>query len=80
MAEFGELRATWFAAFLDLPYGIPSRDTFNRVFAALDPTQFRAAFSAWMQAITGVLPAQVIALDGKMVRGSKDRMLVRLIL
>lgn len=73
IATFCEIREAWFASFLDLPHGIPSHDTFNRVFAALDPEAFRAAFAAWMQAITGVLPAQVIALDGKTVRGSQDR-------
>jgi len=71
--EFGEIRADWFASFLDLPHGIPSHDTFNRVFAALDPMQFQACFLAWMRAVTGVLPAQVIAIDGKAVRGSHDR-------
>lgn len=70
--DFGEIRAEWFASFLDLPHGIPSHDTFNRVFAALDPAQFRACFLAWMQAVAGVLPTQVIAVDGKTVRGSHD--------
>jgi DDE_Tnp_1-associated/Transposase DDE domain len=75
IAAFGEIRQAWFTTFLDLPHGIPTHDTFNRVFAALDPTAFRAAFAAWMAAITGVLPAQVIALDGKTLRGSHDRRL-----
>ncbi len=75
IAAFGELRHAWFASFLDLPHGIPTHDTFNRVFAALDPTAFRTAFAAWMEAITGVLPAQVIALDGKTLRGSQDQRL-----
>lgn len=73
IALFGEAKAAWFASFLALPNGIPSHDTFNRVFAALDPEQFRAGFSSWMQAVAGVLPTQVIALDGKTVRGSHDR-------
>lgn len=70
---FGEIKAGWFASFLDLPHGIPSHDTFNRVFAALDPEQFRTCFLTWMRAIAGVLPTQVIAFDGKTVRGSHDR-------
>jgi len=73
IALFGETKAAWFATFLALPNGIPSHDTFNRVFAALDPEQFRAGFASWMQAVAEVVPAQVIALDGKTVRGSHDR-------
>ena len=73
IAEFGDVKAEWFASFLDLPHGIPSHDTFNRVCAALDPMQFQTCFPHWMQAVAGVLPAQVIALDGKTVRGSQDR-------
>lgn len=70
---FGEAKAAWLGSVLDLPHGIPSHDTFNRVFAALDPEQFRAGFLSWMRAVAAVLPAQVVALDGKTVRGSHDR-------
>lgn len=73
IALFGEAKRAWFATFLALPNGIPSHDTFNRVFAALDPDQFRAGFASWVQAALPTLPAQVIALDGKTVRGSHDR-------
>ncbi len=73
IAEFGEAKADWLATFLDLPHGIPSHDTFNRVFAALDPVQFRACFLRWMRAVATALPAQVVALDGKTVRRSHDR-------
>ena len=72
IAGFGEAKAPWLTSFLDLPHGIPCPDTFNRVFAALDPKQFQACFAAWMQAVAEVLPTQVIALDGKTVRGSHD--------
>ena len=58
---------------MDLPGGIPLHDTFNQVFAALDPKQFQACFARWMEAVATVLPTQVIALDGKTVRGSHDR-------
>jgi predicted transposase YbfD/YdcC len=73
IAAFGEARADWFGTFLDLSHGIPSHDTFNRVFAALDPAQFETCFLAWVRAARLVLPAQVIALDGKTVRRSHDR-------
>lgn len=73
IAEFGETKVDWLSTFLDLPHGIPAHDTFNRVFAALDPKRFAACFVAWMQAVTTVLPVEVIALDGKTVRGSRDR-------
>lgn len=71
--EFGRIKEAWFRRVLDLPHGIPSHDTFNRVFAALDPRQFRACFAAWMRSVADVLPTEVIALDGKTVRGSRDR-------
>jgi predicted transposase YbfD/YdcC len=72
IAEFGATRQAWFATWLDLPHGIPSHDTFNRVFAALEPAQFQTCFHTWMEAVASVLPAQVIALDGKTLRRSHD--------
>ena len=71
--EFGEAMEDWFADFLELPNGIPSHDTFNRVFSAFDPRQFRECFLGWMRSVAGVLPAQVVALDGKALRGSHDK-------
>src|SRR5713101_6025340 len=71
--EFGHAKRAWLDTFLDLPNGIPSHDTFGRVFARLDPEQFQACFLSWVQAIHTVLPAQQIAIDGKTARRSHDR-------
>jgi len=71
---FGRAKAAWLRGFLALPGGIPSHDTFGRVFARLDPTEFRACFLAWVQAVTGVAPTEgVVAVDGKTLRRSHDR-------
>jgi predicted transposase YbfD/YdcC len=63
--EFGKARIEWFQTFLDLPNGIPSHDTFTRVFARLDPEHFQACFMRWMNAVSEVIGGQVIAIDGK---------------
>ena len=71
--QFGRAKERWFAGFLDLPGGIPSHDTFGRVFARLDAERFEACFADWMRAVAEVLPLEVIALDGKALRRSGDR-------
>jgi len=70
---FGKARLEWFRTFLELPNGIPSHDTFTRVFARLDPEQFRAGFMGWMNAVAEVIGGQVIAIDGKVLRRSQDK-------
>jgi predicted transposase YbfD/YdcC len=71
--EFGKARLEWFESYLDLPNGIPSHDTFTRVFARLDPEQFQACFLRWMSAVSEVIGGQVIAIDGKVLRRSHDK-------
>jgi len=71
--EFGKARFEWFQTFLDIPNGIPSHDTFTRVFARLDPEQFQGCFIRWMSAVTAVIGGQVIAIDGKVLRRSHDK-------
>jgi predicted transposase YbfD/YdcC len=73
VAEFGRSKATWLHTFLALPNGIPSHDTFGRVFAALDPTAFETAFLGWVQALAAATAGQVVAIDGKTLRRSHDR-------
>lgn len=68
--RFGLAKEAWLKTFLELPNGIPSHDTFGRVFALLDPKAFEACFLAWMNSLTINLKEEIIALDGKTVRGS----------
>ena len=72
IARFGRAKQAWFQRFLALPHGIPSHDTFGRVFAALDPEAFKAAFLAWVRTLAAVLPGDVIAIDGKTLRQTFD--------
>jgi predicted transposase YbfD/YdcC len=72
IAQWGHAHHPWLAEFLDLTYGIPSHDTFGRVFALLDPTALQQAFMTWMSALAQVA-GEVIALDGKTIRRSLDR-------
>ena len=71
--EFGKTRVEWFQTFLEIANGIPSHDTFNRVFAHLDPEQFQTCFIRWMAAVSEVMSGQVIAIDGKVLRRSHDK-------
>lgn len=73
IANFGQQKTDWLSKFLDLRNGIPSHDTFNRVFARLDPEQFRQGFLSWVQAVFEVSNGQVIAIDGKQLRRSHDK-------
>src|SRR5713226_9904307 len=69
--EFGKAKEAWFTDLLSLPKGIPSHDTFGRVFAHIDPKQFEASFLEWVQGISKTVQG-VIAIDGKTLRRSHD--------
>jgi len=73
VAQFGRCKLKWFRTFLDLPNGIPSHDTFGRVFAALDPRAFEECFMAWIAAVATASEGRLIAIDGKTIRRSLDR-------
>jgi predicted transposase YbfD/YdcC len=77
VAQFGKLKEAWLKSTLDLelPHGIPSADTFRRVFAALDAEHFQTCFVNWIQAVEKVTKGQVVAIDGKTLRRSHDRSL-----
>lgn len=70
--QFGNAKLDWLRTILELPNGIPSHDTFGRVFARLDPEQFQHCFMSWVQAISEVTEGEVLAVDGKTLRRSKD--------
>lgn len=71
IAQFGRAKEGWFRTFLELPNGIPSHDTFSRVFALIDPQEFARCFSSWMQALKETIRGTV-AIDGKTLRASYD--------
>ncbi len=70
---FGKAKIKWFRRFLDLENGIPSHDTFGRVFALLSPKAFQACFRGWIASVRSVYADEVIAIDGKTLRRSHDR-------
>lgn len=70
---FGKSKYKWFKQSLKLPHGIPSHDTFGRVFALLDTEQFQACFVEWVSAISEVFQGQIVAVDGKTLRRSHDK-------
>lgn len=71
--SFGNAKKEWLSKFLELPKGIPSHDTFGRVFASIDPEEFHKAFMEWVQSLSDLIEGQVIAIDGKTARRTKDR-------
>ena len=72
---YGQAKESWLRQFLELPNGIPSHDTFGDVFARLDSDAFRHCFLDWVQAVVTATQGQVIAFDGKCLRGSHDNRL-----
>jgi predicted transposase YbfD/YdcC len=70
--EFGEIREDWLRTFLELPNGIPSHDTLGRVFSMIDGAEFESCFVEWVQQLAG-LTSKVIAVDGKTIRGSREK-------
>lgn len=73
MERFAQGKKSWLEKFLKLPGGVPSNDTFRRIFSAIDPKAFNACFIRFVEGISGQLSSQLIAIDGKALRHSFDR-------
>jgi predicted transposase YbfD/YdcC len=72
IALYGEDKREWLKTFLTLPGGIPSHDTFNRVFAALDPDEMEKGFADWVSSIAKLTAGGVVAIDGKTLCGTRE--------
>jgi predicted transposase YbfD/YdcC len=72
---YGNSKLQWLKTFLALPNGIPSHDTFGRVFSMIDAKQFQLAFYEWVLAVNEIIQGQIINIDGKCLRGSDDQKL-----
>lgn len=70
--DFGKAKEGWLKTILDLPHGIPSHDTIGRVFSMLSPDAFAEAFMRWVGTVAERVEGEVVAIDGKTVRRSKD--------
>ena len=70
MELFGKSKLVWLRTFLALPHGIPSHDTFGRVFACLNPQRFHQCFLSWTQAVAQLTHGALVSLDGKIVKAS----------
>lgn len=71
MEDFGHAKHDGLKTFLALPHGIPSHDTFNRVFQALDPAAFLECFVRWTQSLRAAVSEEIVALDGKTLRRAR---------
>lgn len=71
MENYAQSKEEFLRSFLDLPNGIPSHDTFNRVFSNIDSEQFETCFVEWVSTLAQLQPREVVAIDGKTIRGAK---------
>ena len=72
--DFGRAKYSWLKTFLSLPNGIPSHDTFGRVFSLLSPEKFAECFMSWVSEVSELTRGQVVSIDGKSVRRSHDKL------
>ena len=70
---YGNSKLAWLTTFLELPHGIPSHDTFGRVFGRIDAQEFQKVFFEWVIAVNDLIQGQIVNIDGKCLRGSDDK-------
>ena len=73
IAEFGEAKLGWLRGLLPFEHGVPSHDTLTRVFGQIEPSEFERCFRAWTRRVEEKTDGEVVAVDGKTLRGSRDR-------
>lgn len=73
MEEFGLDKEEWLRTFLELENGIPSHDTFRRVFMLIKPSEFQGCFLSWVEGVCELTDKEVVSVDGKQSRGSKKK-------
>lgn len=73
MEEFGKDKEEWLRTFLALENGIPSHDTFRRVFMLIKPAEFQRCFLNWVAGVSQLTDKEVVGIDGKQSRGSKKK-------
>ncbi len=71
--NYGQSKQEWLEEFLELPHGIPSDDTFRRVFERIDPKALENGLTKWVQELIPTLEKEIVSIDGKCLRGSYDR-------
>ena len=71
--RFGKAKEDWLKTFLELKNGIPSHDTFGRIFSQISPSAFENCYRMWVQSVSKRLNRDVVAIDGKTLRRSHDR-------
>ena len=72
IAQYGQTKQDWLKTWLELPNGIPSPDTFSRVFARINPSHLQKCFMGWMAAVAQVTEGELLNIDGKTIRGAKE--------
>jgi hypothetical protein len=70
---FAKAKLSWLKTFLKLPEGVPSHDTFNRVFSLLDPAELETAFIQWTCSVAQITDGEVVSIDGKSICGSRSK-------